>query len=478
MQKKSFSLLTAMLVACVPLAAQAQFPDVSGVDPNYDAIEYVADKGIVQGYPNGNFEPNISINRAEFVKILVTTVYSESDISNCKEGSFTDVPADAWYAPYVCVAKKNHVVDGYDDKTFKAENSISFVEAAKILRNTMLANELIVPEKDYDEWYGIYVDALSQKKAIPVSIKGLDAYITRGEMAEMIYRLDAKLDMLTSLSFSEMNDRKLIESYYNTIAAGKLEEAYNMKVDPEMGLEAFKALYKDFSYPMVTDFNKTAVHTFTFSVRTFPNITATESEKSASELYDVKMEVVDGKKLKTLSSKLVTTKLLEETTNGNDNASLEWENGSYKIYVFQNGEKSLAVEHNTKDSISPTLQDLRISPTGKYLMYQVHDWEFGGIGLYDIANHKEHIYMGIEVYGFTEGDENFYFCSSSGMSSGEVSVTDLPGFENIKQVVDLSKKGIGACGPFDKDTNTLHYETFISSKGADSIMMKESYTIQ
>lgn len=455
----------------MPLVTQAaQFSDVMGTNVNYSAIEYVHDKGIVEGYQDGNFRPEASINRAEFVKILVKTHYSDSDISLCKDSKFTDVPADAWFAPYVCVAQKNHVVDGYPGGTFQPENPILFVEAAKILTNTMLPQENVVENKN--TWYEPYVKALSNQRAIPESITGFDAYLTRGEMAQMIYRLDAKLTSLVSLSFDEMNDRNLIASYYSNISAGKFDEAYNMKISPEMSLGSFKTLYKDFPYTTVYNFHKVAEHTFTFNVRTLPHLEA-DSEKDLSELYEVKMEVMDGK-LKTLTSQLVTQKLLEEATNGTVNASLEWDNGIYKIYVYPDGKKTLVSERSTKEGIVLTLQNLRVSQTGKYLIYNLGEWEFGGIVVYDIANDTDHVYPGMSVYGFTENDEHFYFCSESGMGSGEVSVTDLPGFENIHDVVDNGKLTISDCGPFDKSTNTLHYE--VRDSKADK-MTNATYTI-
>jgi len=461
MFKKTLSFFLFSVAIVVPALSYADFPDVFSSNPYWNAIDYVQQKGIVGGYPSGNFGPNNSVNRAEFVKILVKTMYTEDQISKCTGASFDDVAADAWYAPYVCMAQQFHIVDGYPDKTFQPENPISFAEAAKILRNTLLANELIVPAKDYDDWYGIYVDALSQKGAIPVSINGFDAKVTRSEIAEMIYRLDAKLTVLPSLTIDEMNDHKLIDTYYSEISdhTQDLDKAYAMKAEPDMSLAAFKTLYKDFPYAFVdgTTFKKTALHTYEFEVKTLPNLEA-DSEKGASEYYKVKMQIIGGK-LNTIFSELLTKHMLEEVSNEAADAWIDWYDGSYRIFVHQNGLNELAVEYNTADHISVNVNNLRFSPGGKYLVYELYDWEFAGIGVYDIANKTHQIYGGIDVYGFTPDDDKFYFCAESGMSGGEVTVTDLPGFDNVTTVVDLKKGSISSCGPYDADTQTLHYET-------------------
>jgi hypothetical protein len=77
--------------------------------------------------------------------------------------------------------------------------------------------------------------------------------------------------------------------------------------------------------------------------------------------------------------------------------------------------------------------------------------------IYDIENKvlSDNSYAGLELYGFANGDSQFYFCSPTGMSSGELFVMDLPGFEvnSLATVDDM----IGTCGPFDSTDNVMTY---------------------
>ena len=74
---------------------------------------------------------------------------------------------------------------GYLDGTFKPDIEINFVEIAKILVNingfTVTADSKI--------WYKPYVEKLAEMRAIPISIQSFNQKVTRGELAEMIYRL-------------------------------------------------------------------------------------------------------------------------------------------------------------------------------------------------------------------------------------------------------------------------------------------------
>ena len=97
------------------------------------AIDYLKEQAVVQGYNDGTFRPDNTINRAEFMKIVIGAKYSQDYIGvssawNC----FSDVHTE-WFAPYICIAKDEGIVSGYPDGAFRPSQNISFVEAAKIL---------------------------------------------------------------------------------------------------------------------------------------------------------------------------------------------------------------------------------------------------------------------------------------------------------------------------------------------------------
>ncbi len=171
------------------------FADVGEEDGFFAALSYLKDKGIISGYPDGTYRPYQTINRAEFTKIIIGSTgegYNPAqdpsgyDIYSLIGVPFSDVENGAWYVPYLREAKVAMIIDGYPDGTFKPAQEINFAEAAKIIVNAM-GYQTAGP--DAKEWYKPYVDVLSAKKAIPNTINSFDQKISRGEMAEMIYRL-------------------------------------------------------------------------------------------------------------------------------------------------------------------------------------------------------------------------------------------------------------------------------------------------
>ncbi|MDO8468532.1 MAG: beta-propeller domain-containing protein [Candidatus Peribacter sp.] len=177
----SSALIGAALLLSVPSASLALvFQDVRpGVTPYAAAIEALKTSGVIEGYSDGTFKPSQTVTRAECLKIILASRGTAVTGSNC----FPDV-RDEWFAPYVCGAKAEGIVGGYPDGRFKPEQTISFVEAAKIL--SLAYGQQV---QSGGEWYVGYARALESSKAIPPSVEGLTTAVTRGEMAEMMWRL-------------------------------------------------------------------------------------------------------------------------------------------------------------------------------------------------------------------------------------------------------------------------------------------------
>ena len=157
---------------------------------NTPAIQYLLDHGIASGYPDGTFRPNDPINRAEFTKIIMNAVFDEARIGECPVLSsvspFSDVQADDWFMPYTCTARRFGIVHGHPDGTFRPADKINTAEAAKIVAK---AFELTTEEPGTDPWFQPYMQAIRDIDALPSSAQDPAYLLTRGEVAEIIYRV-------------------------------------------------------------------------------------------------------------------------------------------------------------------------------------------------------------------------------------------------------------------------------------------------
>ena len=90
-------------------------------------------------------------------------------------------------------------MSGYPDGTYGPAKEISIVEAAKIIVNAFGY------EVGTDEiWYKPFMVELGDRAALPSTITAFDQSITRGEMAEMIYRLLEELTTKDSTTYYEI----------------------------------------------------------------------------------------------------------------------------------------------------------------------------------------------------------------------------------------------------------------------------------
>lgn len=179
------------------------FTDVGEVTQYQEAIEYLTDQGIVDGYADGSFQPDRILNRAELLKILIEAK-GEKDLDEEKyRNCFSDV-GEQWFAVYVCHAKEIGIVGGYSDGSFRPEQQVNFVEAAKMMVGVF---ELETADEG-EVWYELYVKALTENKKVPRSIVAFDQDLRRGEMAEMVWRVTEQKEDEAFRSFGEFGERK------------------------------------------------------------------------------------------------------------------------------------------------------------------------------------------------------------------------------------------------------------------------------
>ncbi len=109
----------------------AIFNDVDITSSYHQAISYLKKNNIVGGYADQTFKPNNELNRAELLKILVEAADNNPEAGQYKN-CFPDVKED-WYARYVCFAKEKGWIEGYPDGSFKPDSFVNRAEAIKML---------------------------------------------------------------------------------------------------------------------------------------------------------------------------------------------------------------------------------------------------------------------------------------------------------------------------------------------------------
>ncbi|CAG7659120.1 hypothetical protein PAECIP111802_07389 [Paenibacillus allorhizosphaerae] len=108
------------------------FGDIKGHwAQNY--ITLLANKLVVDGVTDTTFEPERNITRAEFAALVVRSLGLNTNVSNATYAQFKDVASDQWYASVVGAAANAKLIDGYEDGTFKPNATINREELAAMV---------------------------------------------------------------------------------------------------------------------------------------------------------------------------------------------------------------------------------------------------------------------------------------------------------------------------------------------------------
>lgn len=182
------------------------FDDIGSKDASMrKAIEIMAAKGIINGKDSGKFEPDSSINRSEFATLIVRAIYKYDSKA---AAAFSDIEVKAWYYPFVASAKKEGIINGYPDNTFKPQNIINKQEIITICASVLNNEKGFYYPKEVDkfldfsdnnnipEWAKKFV-ALANREGIIIKRRDEkfvgDQPFTRGDAAVILYRLFNKL---------------------------------------------------------------------------------------------------------------------------------------------------------------------------------------------------------------------------------------------------------------------------------------------
>ena len=122
-----------------------------------NAVSTLSNAGVIDGYEDGTFKPDGNITRAEFATIAVRffeATYDGGDL-------FSDI-AGHWAQDYINEAANAGIVDGYPDGTFQPQQLITRAEAMTMVNRTIdrhpdadhLLDDMIVwPDNPETAWY-------------------------------------------------------------------------------------------------------------------------------------------------------------------------------------------------------------------------------------------------------------------------------------------------------------------------------------
>lgn len=186
----------------VPVTS-AKFTDVLPGAWYYDAVTFIAEKGITTGTGDGRFSPEAILTRGQFIVMLMKACGIEAEKN--PTGNFSDA-GNAYYTAYLATAYAKGISSGIGNNKFGPEQAITRQEMFTLLYNALkLLNKL--PTGDNGKTIANFTDSGSvagwATEALTALVKSGTASgsgnrldpttnTTRAQMAQVLYNLLGK----------------------------------------------------------------------------------------------------------------------------------------------------------------------------------------------------------------------------------------------------------------------------------------------
>ena len=172
------------------------FVDVAEGSYYEEAIDWAVEKGITNGVSSNMFAPNDPCTRAHIVTFLWRAAGSPAPKSM---SSFTDVPADAFYAKAVAWAVENGITSGTGEGKFSPNSTCTRAQAVTFLYRAS-GSPAVSGKAEFSDvsTTAFYADAVAwaAKKGITTGIGGglfgSDNDCTRGQIVTFLWRAMAE----------------------------------------------------------------------------------------------------------------------------------------------------------------------------------------------------------------------------------------------------------------------------------------------
>lgn len=174
--------------------ADTIYPSDTFNTPLQIPVNFLIDKKILTGYPDGTFKPDNTITRAEIAVAVAKMTNRTGDLeAMAKKNTFADLNGSGydWAKGYINALADVGIIKGKTSTSYAPASNITNAELITILvrTNTGAASEV----ESVGTWPNNYIQYVQMYNMLgDVSITNWNAPATRGDTAKLIYRFTPK----------------------------------------------------------------------------------------------------------------------------------------------------------------------------------------------------------------------------------------------------------------------------------------------
>lgn len=184
--KKVISTVAAVATLASSASALAvSFPDVDEAASYAGAVEALVALGVVNGDENGKFNPDNSVTRAEFAKMVVEALGDGDAAASSSYTKFADAQGH-WAAGYIETGVAKQFINGYDENTFGPDDTVTYAQAIKMLVGACGYDLWAQNQGGWPSGYLAYGSSLDIVNGVAGTVSN-DTALTRAQCAVLIY---------------------------------------------------------------------------------------------------------------------------------------------------------------------------------------------------------------------------------------------------------------------------------------------------
>ncbi len=127
-------LVVASVLSFATVASAASFTDKDSIT-NTEAVNMLADLGVINGFTDGSYRPTETVTRAQMAKMIYAVCTGDDDASGFvgTTTALTDLNQAPWAEGYIKYCYSLGIINGFPDNTFRPNEPVTVAQAAKML---------------------------------------------------------------------------------------------------------------------------------------------------------------------------------------------------------------------------------------------------------------------------------------------------------------------------------------------------------
>ena len=227
------NLLKGLLVMCAAFMfnspANAFYSDMNESHWAYQSIKFLTEIGVVVGYPDGTYKPDIPVTRAEFASMAIKALGQE-DANVSQEIHFSDIDSDFWAYNIIQKAVYFDLIPDSKGERFRAFEPVTRAEAISIAVNALTTQQISqqkaenIISKSYEDytqmpaWF-LIAAGKAQLLDLIIVMPGHEGQLEadrpayRAEVAALLYKMMQEAKLNPNAKLAEVMQKRTADGY-------------------------------------------------------------------------------------------------------------------------------------------------------------------------------------------------------------------------------------------------------------------------